>query len=105
MDEIEKAAIEYGDMVSPHSTWTAKNAATSFKAGVEYMKQYLEWVGVEDSLPPIGEKVETLTMMYDGTASYQYDYIDCMEIDDETYYEYPVWFEGHPDYWRKVFNP
>lgn len=45
MKTIEEKAKEYGLEVSPHSAWTAKNAETSFKSGVEFAQR---WIPVED---------------------------------------------------------
>ena len=54
MKTIEEKAKEYGLEVSPHSAWTAKNAETSFKAGVEFAQR---WILVEEEKPVLWEYV------------------------------------------------
>lgn len=54
MKKIEQAAKEYAEYVSLHSVWTARNAETSFTAGVEFAQQ---WISVEDELPEDGQEI------------------------------------------------
>lgn len=50
MKTIEEAAKQYGEKVSPHSTWTAKNVEISFKAGIDFAQR---WIPVKEELPEI----------------------------------------------------
>lgn len=54
MKTIEQASKKYGQKVSPHSSWTARNAEISFTAGVEFAQS---WIDIKEEIPLIGEWV------------------------------------------------
>lgn len=70
MKTIDQAAKEYGESVSPHSTWTAKNAETSFKAGVKFREH---WIDPKKQMPPVGELVQVKIKWRDHEYSYDHD--------------------------------
>ena len=67
---IDQAAKEYAEYVSPHSVWTAKNAETSFTAGVKFAQR---WISPKDDMPPVGELVQIKVKWRDSDITYDHD--------------------------------
>lgn len=90
-DEIKQASIDYSRIVSPHSSWTARNARISYTAGANFVKDKHAWIDINEKLPPTCKFVDT---KYKNTYAYLF-HLENGEFDNCNY---------TPQYWRNIIN-